>query len=580
MTNERLAGSVADDLALGLKYHAMGNLDQAQHYYQLILKEDPNHAEALRLIGLIARARRDPRQALVHLNKSLTANGANPLTWQNVGEILLNGGDPRGAITYFEQALRLQPDLVECHNALGLAWKQVKEWDRAIECFREATRRAPNYAMSYNNLGMALRAKGRWAEAIEALMRSMTLAPDKPDFAFNLGNTHRLRGELDLAVACYKRAISYRPKYVADVSNWLGVTLKEQGRLDEAVAQFQETLLFHPDNALALCHLAELGTDRFRFPSEDIARMREVIAAGKGSPSERKLYRFTLGKVLDREGSYDEAFQYFQGSTEPKKRLSKDAGAVFSAGAHRASIDKIMGLYDGAYFKRVKDWGTDSELPVFIVGMPHSGGALVQHTLASHPQVFAPGPAGDFARFSLAVQPASADGKVDATVPLPDREAACRLGAAYLAHLAELGKGASRVVGLYLDTYLHQGAIATLFPRARIIYCRRNALDACLSCYFDNFLEAAFTSSLEDIAAYHRNHQALMVHWSKTLPAKMHEVSYERLINDPASVRRELFAFLGLGEAGAGASIPNFERPIGFSKNYARLVGALEKALE
>src|SRR5262249_37129390 len=157
-----------------------------------------------RLLGLIAKAKHDPRQALVYLNKSITANGANGATWQNIGDILLDGEDFQGAITYFEQALRLAPELAKAHNALGIAWKQLGEWGKPIACFREAVRHAPSLLVAYNNLGMALRAQGQWAQAITAFEQALTLSPENADVLYNLANTWRLWGDLELAESYYR----------------------------------------------------------------------------------------------------------------------------------------------------------------------------------------------------------------------------------------------------------------------------------------------------------------------------------------------------------------------------------------
>ena len=80
-----------------------------------------------------------------------------------------------------------------------------------------------------------------------------------------------------------------------------------------------------------------------------------------------------------------------------------------------------------------------------------------------------------------------------------------------------------------------------------IIHCRRDPLDVCLSCYFQNFLEVAFACSLEDIPAlYHRAYETLMAHWSRVLPVPIHEVSYEELVQDQETVSRKLLSFCGL----------------------------------
>ena len=58
------------------------------------------------------------------------------------------------------------------------------------------------------------------------------------------------QGKLDEAVACYRRALELKPDF-AEAHNNLGVALKEQGKLDEAVACYRRALELKPDFAEA-----------------------------------------------------------------------------------------------------------------------------------------------------------------------------------------------------------------------------------------------------------------------------------------------------------------------------------------
>src|SRR5262249_15369034 len=109
-----------------------------------------------------------------------------------------------------------------------------------------------------------------------------------------------------------------------------------------------------------------------------------------------------------------------------------------------------------------------------------------------------------------------------------------------------LGRGAARVTIKTLGNFALLGLIATLFPRARIIHCRRDPLDVCLSCYFQDFQKIVFAWSLDDIGAYYRAYEKIMAHWASVLPSQIHEVSYETLVHGQEQVTRGLLAFCGL----------------------------------
>jgi hypothetical protein len=95
--------------------------------------------------------------------------------------------------------------------------------------------------------------------------------------------------------------------------------------------------------------------------------------------------------------------------------------------------------------------------------------------------------------------------------------------------------------------YLHLGLIAALFPRARVVHCRRDPVDTCLSCYFQHLVEPqAFTPDLTFLGHYYREYERLMAHWARVLPLPVFELNYEELTADQEAVSRRLVEFCGL----------------------------------
>ena len=100
-----------------------------------------------------------------------------------------------------------------------------------------------------------------------------------------------------------------------------------------------------------------------------------------------------------------------------------------------------------------------------------------------------------------------------------DQETILRFADHYLGVQAKLGgAGALRTIDKMPQNFLHLGMIAVLFPRARIVHCRRDPMDSCVSAYVQNFLRVAFTTSLEDLGFYYRQYERLMAHWRRVLP--------------------------------------------------------------
>ena len=128
-----------------------------------------------------------------------------------------------------------------------------------------------------------------------------------------------------------------------------------------------------------------------------------------------------------------------------------------------------------------------------------------------------------------------------------DRDKAHALAEAYLQRLRELAPRADRVIDKMPFNYLDLGIIATLFPRGRIIHCRRGPVDTCVSSFFQNFGDPlAFTLDLRHLGHYYREYERLMAHWARVLPVPIFELRYEDLTADQEAVSRRLVAFCGL----------------------------------
>ena len=109
-----------------------------------------------------------------------------------------------------------------------------------------------------------------------------------------------------------------------------------------------------------------------------------------------------------------------------------------------------------------------------------------------------------------------------------------KLALDYLRVLAGHSQEAAHIVDKSPANADYLGLIHGVFPNARIIYLRRDPIDTCLSCYFQQFSQAlSFTMDLSDLAHYYREHQRLVAHWRSALPpGTLLDVPYSELVAD------------------------------------------------
>jgi hypothetical protein len=260
--------------------------------------------------------------------------------------------------------------------------------------------------------------------------------------------------------------------------------------------------------------------------------MRERIAAAVAA-----------GTLLDRSGDYDAAFAAFVSANRLIRAIWIEAGHCFDGAELRRYVDWAISAFTPAEFAATEDWGNPSELPVFIVGMPRSGTSLVEQIAASHHAVFGAGERKDIHEI---VKTLNAGGR-----HLPptgwDRKAVRRAADVQIDRLRGLGGDAIRVIDKLPDNCQALGQIAVLFPRARIIVCRRDPRDVCVSCHFQHFAEGqAWSTDQADLAARAREIDWLLAHWLKVVPLPVLEVHYEDVVANLEAESRRLIDFLGL----------------------------------
>jgi hypothetical protein len=141
---------------------------------------------------------------------------------------------------------------------------------------------------------------------------------------------------------------------------------------------------------------------------------------------------------------------------------------------------------------------------------------------------------------------------------------------AYVQKLGVLGGNAVRVIDKQPDNILCLGQLAVLFPRARVVVCRRDLRDVGLSCFFQYFRDdpLVWTDDLADCGFRARQVERLMDHWHEVLPISILEIQYETLVDNLETESRRLIDFLGLEWDPACLSFHDTERAVATASHW------------
>ena len=525
---------------LGTVLQQGGDWEGAVACFERALEVAPDFVEAHYNLGVALAEQDDLEPAIAAYRAALAHDPEHTSALLNLGALLRRQGDAEGAIESYRQALEIKSDLAAAHINLGNLLQQEGNLEEAEAAFRKGVAAAPDDALAWLSLGNFLKAKGAFDEAIGCYRRGAEREPNLAVIVINLGNALLEKGELDAALEQYRQALAMEPESAEAYFN-LSVGLRQQGKFDAARQALERAIAIRPVYAEALAATTELRA--FTEDDREIARLRAALDKEERSPEQRIHLNFALGKIYDDLGRYDEAFAHFRVAN----RL-KDAEMGFDAAANAALVRRLRDTFDGDFLSARRDWGVPSELPVFVLGMPRSGTTLVEQILSSHPAVCG---AGELRKLGEIADALPARLGTEPSFPecaaLLDAAGVESLAREYLDFLGGFAAEAARITDKMPHNFLRLGLIALLLPAARIVHCRRDPLDTCLSCYFQHFGSPyEFAYDLDSLGAYYRDYEALMAHWGKVLPGAMLELQYEDLVADQEGVSREIVAFCGL----------------------------------
>jgi tetratricopeptide (TPR) repeat protein len=544
--------------------HQAGDVAGAERIYREILAADPSHVEGLRMLGATAAQL----------------------------------GRYDEAIQLIGRAVRLAPNLARAQFMLGAVFHQAGREEEALAALDRAIELKPGEAMGHYTRARVLQALGRLEQAAAAYRAVIALSPDHHQAQLSLGVVLRRQGDPS-SVDVLRRAVQLRPDNPDGHSN-LANALQEHGDLAQARDVSARFLAMHPTSAGAWA--THVGLRTFAAGDPDLDRMEALLAslAGKSDdePEKEIILEFALGKAWMDVGDADRAFGHLLRANQLKR-------ATFEYDV-RAKIRRLAAIPDGirALKQRLTGPGHPSELPVFIVGMPRSGTTLLEQILASHADVCG---GGELSAFQEAMPEVfeeaglSPGGAQAGRIRVDSRSQfdPARLGRAYLGRVGALAGGKARLVDKMPGNFNNVGLISLALPNARIIHCRRDPADTCLSCYATRFVtDQLFAYDLVELGQYYRAYAALMEHWRATLPPERFlEVRYEDVLQDLEGQTRRLVAFCGLEWDAAclrffesrrpvlTASVNQVRRPLydssqGRWRAYKTHLGPLIKALQ
>lgn len=248
----------------GMSWHREGRLVDAERIYREILRQQPEHFDALHLLGVVAIQGQQARRGADLIKKAIAVNPNVAGAHSNLGKALRDLKDSEGALTSFDRAISLDPDFAEAHNNRAGALLDLNRPREALASCNIAIGLKSHFAEAYDTRGLALEGLARPEEALASYNKAISLKPDFAAAYNNRGNVLLTLRRFSDALASYDDALARMPTF-AMAHNNRGAAFLKLNRPAEALASFDRAIALEPDFALVHRNRGRALTDLNRL---------------------------------------------------------------------------------------------------------------------------------------------------------------------------------------------------------------------------------------------------------------------------------------------------------------------------
>jgi tetratricopeptide (TPR) repeat protein len=462
----------------------------------------------------------------------------------------------------------MNTSLLEAHYQSGNELRMAGRFSEAESEFRGVLARDPAHRDATYSLAFMLREQGRTNAAADAVAAWWRIAqPDADDSLRAIGflaecYAHGLA--FDVATAALKR----RPND-ARIAARAGDQALTLGRFDDAQTFLRAALSLDANQSASWLRLSHCR--RFSDASDaDISSFRNAADNDRLTPLTRICAGFALGKALDDVGDIEHAASALRTANERTRAAMTWDAANWSAFVEQRLRENIAAAEPASTFE-----------PIFVIGMPRTGTTLVSTLLERLDGVRDRGELNWIAAVYAQLRDLNR---------LDDAQALRACADLIQAHMRRDDSPARFYVDKNPLNVAYVDFIASMFPRARFVYCRRDARDTALSIWSQHFAHEslAFAYDFASIAQVGKDQRRLMERWRERFGYRIIDIDYETVVADRDAQLRRLGEFIGAAQkADATASQtfttasvwqarqPVYARSVGRWKNYAPYVPEL-----
>ena len=290
-------------LSLAMERHEAGAFAEAAHLYREILVAQPQHADALHLLGVLMHQLNHSHVATELIGRAIQINQRFAPYHNNLGNALLAIGDITEARRSFKRSIALSRTADTYVNLGNLEFSQG-EWAAAKASFQAALLCSPQSYEALFGLGNVAMAQGEHATATQWYEKSLSVAPRSSHALNALGNVRLAQGHVEGARASYLKAIECNPSNREAHIN-LGNVFMAESQFEPAIRSYEEAVRYLPSDSEAM---TLLGIAHMKSGKQSIPYFEQALRLNPNDPKAHN----ALGVACEGLGEFARAAVAFE----------------------------------------------------------------------------------------------------------------------------------------------------------------------------------------------------------------------------------------------------------------------------
>ncbi len=353
-----MSASTPESRALAL--FRAGRWPEAESAWREVLARDPEHADALHVLGFILARTGRREEGMTLVDRSIERDPGNPGFLNNRAILLSDSGRLDEALADVRRAVEREPRFLAGYCHLGSLLRRLGRHEEALAAFHRALLLDPRSVDAHVGLGNVLRSRGERAGAAASFQAALALDPSNAPAHYNLGCLRLDEGDARAAESSFRRALDCDARNpqawtslaaalmrlgrsaearagferalalqpgAAEALNGLGVLAHREGAVDEAIGCFARALEARPGFVQALVNWGNALKDRGDFESAESMYRRALEASPEDADALNNLGNVALerGDIEAARASYRAALEARPGSADPRYSLGQIA---------------------------------------------------------------------------------------------------------------------------------------------------------------------------------------------------------------------------------------------------------------